>query len=509
MKRLAMLLAACMPGVAHADWYEASSKHFVVYSELSPTRLHAFADKLERFDGAMRWLRSLDDGPIGQANRVTVYMVDDAGDVAKLAVDKMAAGFYIPRAGGSLAIVPRANGTDSDDLNAQAILLHEYAHHLMWTFGPNIAYPAWYIEGWAETLATVKFYDDGALDIGRPPQYRGYGLMSGNALPIQKLLVADTLKLNEMQRDGLYGRGWLLSHYLLLSGQRKGQLNAYLTALNAGKPPLEAAAAFGDLAKLDKELERYKVGQFKVFKLSADKVSPGAIDIRKLTPGEAATMDVRIRSKVGVNRITAPGVYVSAKKAATPFPEDRGAQLVLAEAAYDAHDYPAAEAAADRALKVDPKSVDGYVYKAMARMAIAEQADDITAETWKAIRKIIASGNKIDPDDPEPLILFYRSYSGSHTPPTENAKSGLLRAFELCPQDDGLRFNVATLYLQDGNKDAARTLLKPLAYQPHGKGIAAAAAALIALIDKGQIDAALKTLDGENKDGDQDAATKH
>lgn len=496
MKRVSLLLAALVaPASARADWYEASTEHFVVYSEQPPARVQQFAAKLERFDAAMRWLGNHKDEPIGKANRLTVYFVGDTGDVEKLS-SRNAAGFYIPRAGGSLAIVPRRAGAgDADDLSAQAILLHEYAHHLMWSFSPDAVYPAWYIEGYAETLATVKFYDDGAIDYGRPPQYRAYGLMTGNALPIEKLLTADTLKLDDQQRDGLYGRGWLLSHYLMMSGQRQGQLSKYLANVNAGQSPLEAAQAFGDLRKLDRELEQYKRGTLKVAKLNPSVIKTRPVEVRKLTAGEAATMDVRIRSKVGVNRKTAPGVYGRAKRAAAAYPDDHGAQLVLAETAYDAGDYAAAEAAADRALKADPKAVDGYVYKAMARMGMASKADDKTPATWSAIRKIIAAGNRIDPEDPEPLILYYRSFVDAGTAPSDNAKAGLHKAFELAPQDDDLRFNVATVLLRDGDKKGARATLAPLAYQPHGKGLAVASSALIKLIDSGDTEAVLRKLD--------------
>ncbi|MBB5710327.1 hypothetical protein [Sphingomonas xinjiangensis] len=502
MKRISLLLAGMLaPVSAHAaEWHEASTAHFVVYSEQSPAKLEQFAGRLERFDAAIRWMRGLPDEPVGKANRVTVYVVDDTADVERLSF-RNAAGFYQPRAGGSLAVVPRSAGAAETSLSAQAILLHEYTHHLFWTQSPNAVYPSWYIEGYAETLATVKFYDDGAIDYGRPPQYRGYGLMTGNALPIKKLLMADTLKLSDQQREGLYGRGWLLSHYLLLSGQRRGQLAEYLTAINAGKPPLEAAKAFGDLDALDRELERYKRGTFGVRKLSASVIKPAAVQMRKLTAGEAATMDVRIRSKVGVNAKSAPGVYERARRAAAAYPNDCGAQLVLAEAAYDARDYPAAEAAADRALKADANAVDAHVYKAMARMAAAQKAGDKTPATWSAIRKIIAAGNRIDPEDPEPLILYYRSFVDIGAAPSDNAKAGLHKAFQLAPQDNRLRFNLATMLLRDGDKKGARAMLAPLAFQPHGKGLAVISNALITLIDSGDTDAVLHKLD-EAKDGE-------
>jgi tetratricopeptide (TPR) repeat protein len=500
LRTLLGLFVLLAPLPASADWYEASSEHFVVYAPLAPDKLQDFATRLERFDAAMRWMQGFKDEVVGPANRVTVYMTENRGEAGKLAGDQYVAGFYHARAGDTLAVVPRSTGpSDSTDLNAQQILLHEYAHHLMWTFSPNAVYPAWYVEGFAETFATARFYPDGSIDIGRPPQYRGYGLLSGNGLPIRKLLVAETLKLSPEQRDALYGRGWLLTDYLMLSGQRKGQLETYLKAINAGKPPMEAAAAFGDLARLDGELERFKTDHFRVFKLPPDELHVAPITLRKLSAGEAATMPVRIRSKVGVDQKTAPDVYARAKRLAMPYPEDAAAQLRLAEAAFDVRDYAASEAAADRAIKADAKAVDGYVYKAMSQMAVATQAHDKRPETWKAIRQLIAAGNRIDPNNPKPLILYFRSFTESGAAPTQNAKLGLQRAFELCPQDDTLRFNVAAMYLRDGHKDDASALLKPLAYDPHGGDMAQAAAALVTLIDSGAGDAALKALDAAEK----------
>ncbi|MDG2534778.1 hypothetical protein P6144_14035 [Sphingomonas sp. HITSZ_GF] len=505
-KLLAALLLAA-PATAHADWYEASSGHFVVYSEQNPERLKAFATRLERFDRMFRSLRDMPDPPIGRANRLTVYVVDSKGAVAALAGRQGVAGFYKPRAGGSLAIVP----SNSDDgginaLNAQQILQHEYAHHLMWSLTPNTAYPSWYIEGFAETLATTSYERDGSMLLGAPPQYRGRGLLAGNWLPADKLLIADTLKLTDQQRQGLYGRGWLLSHYLNFSGQRQGQLDAYVAAINSGKSLTEAAAVFGDLKALDRELERYKLGRFTVRKIPASMTMAGEVTIRKLTPGEAATMEVRIRSKRGVNAKTAPDVYADAKKAAAPYPDDAGAQLVLAEAAYDARDYAVSEAAADRALAADPKAVDGYVYKAMCRMARARDAKDVAKETWSGIRKIIAAGNRIDPQDPEPLILYYRSYLDQHVQVPAMAKDGLYDAYVYAPQDSGLRLNTATMLLRDRDVIRARQLLAPLAYQPHGRGLAERATLLLAKIDAGDVDGAIALLDGgRGRDEDDDS----
>ncbi len=99
------LLLACallaLPGIARAEWHEASSAHFVVYSNDRPEKLKEFATNLEKFDKALRVLRKHEDPALSRNNRLTVYIVGDTDDVSKLARDDWVAGFYRARASGS------------------------------------------------------------------------------------------------------------------------------------------------------------------------------------------------------------------------------------------------------------------------------------------------------------------------------------------------------------------------------------------------------------------------
>ncbi|MBX3566018.1 MAG: hypothetical protein KF730_15740 [Sphingomonas sp.] len=490
------------PLAAQGDWREASTPHFVIYSQQSVERLREFATHLERFDKGMRVLRGLHDEPVGPSARVTVYVVDDSDDVAALIGDRMVAGFYSPRAGNSLAVIPRTTGDSSDiALKPLAILLHEYGHHFMSAMWPNSALPAWFIEGFAEFHATALFNKDGGITFGEAPLYRGVGLMRGNLLPIDKLLVADGFKLKGEQRDALYGRGWLLTHYLMI-GQpaRAGQLGKYVAAINAGTEPMTAAtAAFGDLRALDRELERYKLGKFAINRLPGP-LAIGDVSIRELGAGEAAMMKVRIRSKAGVGAKEAAAVYADARKAAEPYPNDAAAQIVLAGAALDAGDFAGGEAAASRAIAADPKAMDGYLFKAQAQSLAARKSGDRDKARWAAIRQTIIAANRLDPDNPRPLIRYYLSFGDAREAPSQAARNGLVRALELAPQDRGLRFLGAALYLREGQAPSARVLLAPLAFQPHSPALAERAQKLITLIDAGKAETALAELQGKPAD---------
>jgi Flp pilus assembly protein TadD len=115
-----------------------------------------------------------------------------------------------------------------------------------------------------------------------------------------------------------------------------------------------------------------------------------------------------------------------------------------------------------------------------------------SAGAWQEVRRLVARANRADPNDPEPLVLFYQSFAAQGIAPTRNAVDGLLRAFELAPQDTGLRMNVARQLLVEGKAAEARAALAPIAFDPHGGPLGQTVAAVIATLDKSGARAALE-----------------
>jgi tetratricopeptide (TPR) repeat protein len=493
----ALVLALTAPAVARAEWYEASSDHFVVYADDRPEAITRFTEELEKFDKALRvFYPKARPAATGPANRVAVFVLSGSTSVSKLIGDKFTRGFYIPRAGANVAFVPRVSGkTDTYDLSGAAVLRHEYAHHFMYTSFPAV-FPIWFSEGFAEFWSTVRFERDGSATVGIAPYHRAWGLVSGNPLPVDQLLTLTNRKLSEAQREAIYGRGWLLTHYLMSDRERQRQLAEYMLAINRGESLDKAATVFGDLKQLGRELENYlNRSRLPASTIAATALATSTVKLRKLTPGEVATMPVRVQSRAGVDEKEAKTVVIEARKAADPYPNDAGAQVALAEAEYDAGNYALAHAAADRALAADPKLGEALLYRAMAKFALAE-ADDPKAEPWQAIRRAIVAANRADPEDPRPLMLNYRSYFAAGEAPSANAKAGLAKAYDTALSDLGLRMNAATMFLQDGNPVEAREALRLIAFHPHGAGgMSARARAMISAIDRG--DSADKTLAAE------------
>lgn len=481
---------------ARAEWHQASSEHFVVYSDDAPERVKAFATRMERFDKAIKVLRVVPEIKRGPAARVTIYVVSSLSDIQRLARQRNVAGFYSARASGPVAFVPRqTGGGGSSDISGQRVVLHEYGHHFMFADWPSAIFPKWFVEGFAEFHSTAIFGDDGSITFGAPPADRGRGVTMVNEMPLKRMLRTDPGRLSDVETYALYSRGWLMTHYLTFEPDRRRQLGEYVGAINAGKPAAEASKVFGDLNSLDFKLTSYvKRPRFQSATIRPDQISIGDIRVRKLGAGEAATMPARIRSNAGVTEADAPKVAALARQLAARFPNDAAAQNELAEAEYDAKNYAAAEAAADRAMAADPKSVHAALYKGMALQAVAEKTGAADTAKWQAVRRWYAAANRIDPEDPQPLVMFYRSFTAAKQTPPQSAEKGLTYAFALAPYDLPLRLDAATVFLRQNKPAEARQALLILSANDESGAYGSTVREVLATLDKDGPAAALSSL---------------
>ncbi|HEX4800169.1 MAG TPA: hypothetical protein VFU91_03225 [Sphingomicrobium sp.] len=495
VKIAAVTAAALASAPASSNWYMAQSKHFVIYADEDPQDLQNFATKLERFDSAGRHVMRIDDPPIGLGNRVEVYVLPTTAAVQQLAGDKNLDGYYVARAEGPLAFVPRHVNNGSEDYTTDLIFFHEYAHHLQMQ-QLNRPYPEWLVEGFAEFMSTARFDRDGSVLLGAPAQHRAWDLFEGKQIPLESLLAGNYSNLTPEERSAsVYGRGWLLTHYLTFDAQRSGQLNHYLDAIAAGTEPLEAARlAFGDLKKLDKDLNAYlNRSRITAIRIAKENAQPGAIQITPMSAADGQVVPLRARIKMEKEPAEPLAAQVRALEQAHP--GDELVEAALAEAELKADHADAAEAAADRALKANPRDTEALVFKADAIEKRAKDADgDQRHEAFERARQIYIAANKIDTEDPEPLFEFYRSFLHEGRRPTANALAALHYASDLAPQDLGLRVNSAIAYLEQNDLKDARAALAPVAYSPHGGSISETAARMIAEIDKGDARAALESM---------------
>jgi hypothetical protein len=186
-----------LASAASAEWHEARTNHFIIYSDDSKADTIAFAERLERFDNALRVMQNMPaDKPVPDVNKVVVYHYGDTRTIGQLAGSAGVAGFYIPRAAYPVAFTPartyvnsgsRERVDDRSQMKPEVVLFHEYTHHFMLnTF--HTTYPSWYVEGFAEANSTIELRPDGSFLVGRPANHRSFELFEMQQLNVAKLL---------------------------------------------------------------------------------------------------------------------------------------------------------------------------------------------------------------------------------------------------------------------------------------------------------------------------------
>lgn len=474
IKFVVALTILSVPAAGNAEWWEAQSNHFVVFSEGTEKETKDFAERLERFDNALRVLQNMPvTEPVPDAAKVTVFRFGDTADIGALAGVRSVAGFYIPRAARPVTFTPakeerafagaaRVNSRSS--LDPQVVLFHEYTHHFMLR-NFSAAYPSWYVEGFAEVNSTIKLQDDGSFIVGAPANHRSAELFQMTQIPVRRLLdPANRVDTIEEQLSK-YSLGWLLIHYLSFGKKRDGQLDAYLNAIGKGETSVAAAERiFGDLGKLNSELNRYKSTNLPGVTVVPANYTPPTVTLRRLGPDEERLMDERIVLSRGVTRNQARSVHKKLAPLAQGEPANYIAQILAAEAALDSGEYAAAGAIARQALKLKPTSVDALVFGARALIENPQGEPGRFAEA----RALLLQARKIDPNDPRPFIETYNAWRKQKVAIPEEGVIALEDAFPLAAHDSTYRMLLTRQLIEEERYPQARQVIAPLAYSYDG-----------------------------------------
>jgi hypothetical protein len=233
--RLATLLLAAAAAASSADaapWRVAETEHFRVYSDGSAKSLAEQAAVLEDYRALLGSLttKTASDAP---EPKLDIFLVASLADARPFGTAPPgAAGFYSASNGRIAAYAERGGALGSD------VLLHEYAHHFMLASGP-VAYPAWYVEGFAEYFMTAEFAPD-RINFGKFNENRAKWLVHGTWLPLEKVLARRFKPTDREDMAMFYAQSWLLTHYMFRAPGMQPKLNAYLAAVAGGTDPVTA-----------------------------------------------------------------------------------------------------------------------------------------------------------------------------------------------------------------------------------------------------------------------------
>jgi Flp pilus assembly protein TadD len=510
--------AITVTGQAQSKWKEAESDHFKIYSDGDEKSLARLSGRLEAIHYLLKIATNMREPDDANIVKVKVYSVASVADVQRLLGDPSAgaAGYYDPQLAGPISVIPRDAG-NSGTFSGELVLFHEYAHHFMLQY-QAAAYPAWYVEGFAELISTASFEREGAITYGKPARHREGELRYTRRYPAAKMVDGRYLDESRDAENWDYGDAWAVTHYLTFSEKRKGQLKAYLNAINAGQTYAEAAKIFGDVNDLTREVGIYVDSGSYPYKTPP--LPPEVIKapvIRPISMAEADFIDDRITME-RLARISSKEEYEAwvkvlaetknpvkkdfdtyfGEKTASrdkwmqklriktaAYATDSLAWTVQAHAECMAKDFAACQISSDKALALQPDNWEAMLRKGQALLGLAGTAADADKKiAFKDARTWLLKANAANPPAHEPLYFYHQSFGAEGKRAPEIAVAGLAQVVDTIPQIDAPRLTLGSELMARNRLAEARRTLRPLAYSPHESVEQKRALALLKLIDE-------------------------
>lgn len=474
-RALAALILLFLFGAApaRAEWRRAESPNFILYGNASESALRERVLLLEDFDRLLRVVTSVNVPPTG--NKLHIYLVSGHDDLLLInPVPPGIAGFYTATSDGIAAFLESNARNGGNEL-----LFHEYAHHFMRQNSP-IAYPSWYVEGFAEYFATVRFAAR-HIDIGNVSGGRAYSIVQGNWLPMERILAGGTAGLD---RDGLaryYAQAWLLVHYFYSTSERQETLGRLLPALRGGAPIPALQSATGLTPEtLTQELRRYirggRISYRRMPRARTDAAPPVTVTALPRSAADMILFEGALR--VGIRAENQQPYLQRIRTAAARYPDDPLAMRVLAHAELLYGDGAAAERLLDRLLQASAGNAELLYLKGLRYLMLAE-SDDPPARAAATARTWFTRAHRADGNHFQSLYRYAQSLRGEREFISDNTKNVILLAHQLAPQVADITINAANLLISRRDYAEAIALLRPLAVDPHNIGLARAAQAMI------------------------------
>jgi len=459
-------------GPAKAAWRRAESPNFILYGNLTEGELRRRILRLEEFDRLLRVMTGVTEPPA--PNRLPIYIVATPRELTTIRdLPPNTAGFYSAEPSGIAAFID-----NSAEVSGNEILFHEYAHHFMSQYRPS-AYPAWYVEGFAEYFMTARF-DSRGVDTGLSAPGRAYLTVQGRWLPMEQFLHGSPHSMGRADAEQFYAQSWITTHYFFSTPERQAALNRYLTAVRGGNSRGALLASTGmDEAAFAVELRRYVHGRITYGRLTlAQPATPPRVTVVTLPPGADDLMIYWATLSIGMSEEQARTYLPRIRAAAARNEGDPFALRVLAQAELLFGDREEADRILDRLLASSPNDAELLYLKGMRYLAAAEheadwQADARTARQW------LGRAHRADANHFQTLVLYSQSLRRDPDYRSENNLNVMMLAHRLAPQVPELTMNAAALLIDRREYALAMSLLRPLAADPHRTRLARAAQELI------------------------------
>lgn len=459
---LMVVVVAAVPGLAHADWRKAETRHFIVYGDSFERELRDDAVELERIDQLMRTYFNLPQ--VEGERRLPVYIVRTRRELATVEPElpESTAGFYSANFRDIRAVAVRRSGDET--------LRHEYGHHFMFRNFPG-TYPAWFREGFAEFFSTATVASSGRATLGKSPWSSVMVLTNIRWLPMESVLAGRFKSEDREEMSAFYAQSWLLMHWTLTDPERRRRMEGYLADTARGASPDAALGTHFDMdaEKLGQTLRAYLAAGPRYAELDVGSAEP-ALTVTPLPDSADDVLLLDLNARNGGPANQGPEMLIRAREAAADHSGDSLAQMMLARVELRWGDPAAAERAVQPLLDADPANTELLLLMADARITAGDKLTDPgeRERLYRQARGFLARAYAADPGDNRIYqnIAYSRRFAADY--PTENDVELWRRAVAIAPEVASNRAVTAEAMLRHGLVDEAEQVILPIANDPHG-----------------------------------------
>jgi len=475
-RQLALLgaSAAVFPRDALAQgvtWRRAQSAGFVVYSSGSEGRLRDVVRDLESLDALLRRFTS---APAARSpTRLEVFLFSGRGPFQEAfpGMRPEILGIYTADAD---IIAAYAIFQDVEGLPAQDVLFHEYAHHFFFQYFAN-AYPAWYVEGFAEFISTTTFRDDRTL-VGRSSDASASTLNDrGQAwMPMERLLIVSPWQLDSRDINKFYAQSWLFTHYLVMTPGKLDQFRNYVGALRHGGDALAAfQTAFGMTpTDMQRTLRIYLANRPHGLALTRPaEVAHEIANVETLPASAGVLLPVSTRVRRGVADAEAPALLARVRQLVGATPSDRFALMTLARAEATIGDSNRARALLGPYVQANSNDVEALYLMGLSYITDSGKVEgDARRPLMTQARHYLVQAHRLEENNVAVLYRYAETFAESRLDETtfNNTINVLLLAHQLAPQVTEIGFYAASALMSAERNREAALILRPIAYDPHG-----------------------------------------
>lgn len=436
-------LACVAPARDKAEnWIQVTSPHFVVATNGNEKQARKIADHFERMRSLFHAL--IPKLKIDPSSPIVVLAVKSNADFRALEPQEYLAKGSL-RLGGLFLRGPDKNYVlmrlEAEGEHPYSVIYHEYTHLV---FSKAEWMPLWMNEGLAEFYQNTDI-DESDARLGQPSVENILFLRQVRLLPLPVLFAVDYKSpyYHEENKGSIfYAESWAIVHYIMATDpQQSNRLVRYADLLMSGTDPQSAAAtAFGDLKKLQAEIDEYvRRGTFAYFKKKVPtEADPATFKVASLTAPQA---EAQRADFLAYNRRT-QDARALLDHVLQEDPKNVSAHETMGFIEFSERHIPEAKKWYQQAVELDSQSYLAHYYFAVMSM---QGALDAATETQveNSLRQCI----KLNPSF-APAFDRLAVFLGSRRRNLDEAHMMGLSSVSLEPTNVGYRVNVASVLMQ-------------------------------------------------------------